>query len=46
MGRLGVPVERAAELAATAGDNGIRIVGLMTHFANADTDDPDGSRSR
>jgi alanine racemase len=39
MGRLGVGVERAAELVATAGKNGIRIVGLMTHFANADTDD-------
>jgi alanine racemase len=38
MGRLGVPVERAAELALTAGRNGVRIVGLMTHFANADTD--------
>ncbi|HTL33585.1 MAG TPA: alanine racemase [Kofleriaceae bacterium] len=45
MGRLGVPVERAAELAATAGKNGIRIVGLMTHFANADTDEPGDSAS-
>ena len=41
MGRLGVPLERAAELAVVAGRNGIRIVGLMTHFANADTDAPD-----
>lgn len=41
MGRLGVPVERAGELAVVAGRNGIRIVGLMTHFANADTDAPD-----
>jgi len=44
MGRLGVAVDRAAELAVVAGRNGIRIVGLMTHFANADTDeasDPD-----
>ena len=40
MGRLGVPVPRAAELAVAAGNNGIRIVGLMTHFACADTDDP------
>ena len=40
MGRLGVPVARAAELAAAAGETGIRIVGLMTHFACADTDDP------
>lgn len=41
MGRLGVVAERAAELAVVAGRNGIRIVGLMTHFANADTDDPE-----
>ncbi|MDB4957014.1 MAG: alanine racemase [Myxococcales bacterium] len=40
MGRLGVAVERAAELAVEASRNGIRIVGLMTHFACADTDDP------
>ncbi len=40
MSRLGVPVERAAELAAEAGRAGIRVVGLMTHFACADTDDP------
>jgi alanine racemase len=39
MGRLGVPAERAAELAVVAARNGIRIVGLMTHFANADTDE-------
>jgi alanine racemase len=39
MGRLGVPVERAGELAVVAGRNGVRIVGLMTHFANADTDE-------
>ncbi|HUS28041.1 MAG TPA: alanine racemase [Kofleriaceae bacterium] len=45
MGRLGVAVDRAAELAATAGKNGIRVVGLMTHFANADTDEPDDSSS-
>lgn len=45
MGRLGVAVERAAELAKTAGQNGIRIVGLMTHFANADTDDPGDGES-
>jgi alanine racemase len=45
MGRLGVAVARAAELAATAGKNGIRIVGLMTHFANADTDEPGDSAS-
>jgi len=40
MGRLGVPSERAAELAVEAGRNGIAIVGLMTHFACADSDDP------
>jgi len=41
MGRLGVPVERAAELAIAARHNGIQIVGLMTHFACADTDAPE-----
>jgi alanine racemase len=40
MGRLGIPVERAAELAVAASRTGIRVVGLMTHFACADTDDP------
>ena len=40
MGRLGVSVERAAALVAEATHSGIRIVGLMTHFANADTDEP------
>jgi alanine racemase len=40
MGRLGLPMERAPELAVEASRNGIAIVGLMTHFANADTDDP------
>jgi len=40
MGRLGVPVESAPELAREAAQHGIRIVGLMTHFACADTDDP------
>ena len=40
MTRLGVAVERAAEVAAEAGARGILIVGLMTHFACADTDDP------
>jgi alanine racemase len=39
MGRLGVAVERAPELVRQATRSGIRIVGLMTHFANADTDD-------
>lgn len=40
MGRLGVSVERAAETAAEAARTGITVVGLMTHFACADTDDP------
>lgn len=40
MGRLGVPVDRAAELAVMAANNGIQVVGLMTHFACADSDDP------
>jgi alanine racemase len=40
MGRLGVPIERAGEVAANAATRGIRLVGLMTHFANADLDDP------
>ncbi len=40
MGRLGVAVDRAADLAIEAGHSGIRVVGLMTHFACADTDDP------
>jgi alanine racemase len=37
MGRLGVPVADAAGLAALPG---VAVVGLMTHFANADIDDP------
>ncbi len=40
MGRLGVPAERAPELAIEARRHGIEIVGLMTHFACADSDDP------
>ena len=40
MGRLGVPMDRAPDLAREAQQVGIRIVGLMTHFANADIDDP------
>jgi alanine racemase len=41
MGRLGVPRERAGELAQGAARAGIQIVGLMTHLACADSDDPD-----
>jgi alanine racemase len=40
MGRLGVAVEHAPELAIEAARAGVTIVGLMTHFACADTDDP------
>jgi len=40
MGRLGVPLARAGELAAEAARGGLRVVGLMTHFACADSDDP------
>jgi len=45
MSRLGVPVERAAALAAEAKQAGVRLVGLMTHFACADTDDPEDPHS-
>ena len=40
MGRLGVAVERAGDVASEAARGGIRVVGLMTHFACADSDDP------
>lgn len=40
MGRLGVTMARAAELAVAAARNNLAIVGLMTHFACADSDDP------
>ncbi len=45
MGRLGVSVERAPEIAIAAANNRIRIVGLMTHFACADSDAPDDPQS-
>jgi alanine racemase len=45
MGRLGIAVSRVAELAAEARQSGIQIVGLMTHFANADTDEPEDATS-
>lgn len=45
MGRLGVSDAGAAEVAVAAAERGIRIVGLMTHFACADTDDPEQADS-
>jgi alanine racemase len=45
MGRLGVPLEDAAEIVVEAGRAGVAIVGLMTHFACADTDDPGDPQS-
>jgi len=40
MGRLGVAPLHAVDLAIAAQRQGVRVVGLMTHFANADADDP------
>ncbi len=40
MGRLGVATDEAPELAREAQRMGIQVVGLMTHFACADSDDP------
>src|SRR5215510_7371438 len=40
MGRLGVVEADAPGIAALAARSGIAVVGLMTHFACADTDDP------
>ena len=40
MGRLGVSVDHAPEIAVEAARVGVKIIGLMTHFACADTDDP------
>ena len=40
MGRLGAAEAEAPGIAAEAGRAGIAIIGLMTHFACADTDDP------
>jgi alanine racemase len=45
MGRLGVLPEDAPGLATEAARAGIVIVGLMTHFACADSDDPDDADS-
>jgi alanine racemase len=40
MGRLGVPLAQVGDLAARAQQQGVVFVGLMTHFACADIDDP------
>ncbi|HEX4455773.1 MAG TPA: alanine racemase [Kofleriaceae bacterium] len=40
MSRLGVSVEQAPAIAIDAARAGVQIVGLMTHFACADADDP------
>lgn len=40
MGRLGVAMSEAVAIAQFAQQQGVHIVGLMSHFANADSDDP------
>ncbi|HEY1546959.1 MAG TPA: alanine racemase [Kofleriaceae bacterium] len=45
MGRLGVSVEQAPAIAIDAARAGVAIVGLMTHFACADSDDPSDPHS-
>jgi alanine racemase len=45
MGRLGLPPGEAPALVVEAAQTGVAIVGLMTHFACADTDDPADPRS-
>ena len=45
MSRLGIAVEEVSGVAAEAAELGVRLVGLMTHFACADTDDPADARS-
>lgn len=45
MGRLGIPAATAPALVTDAATRGIRIVGLMTHFACADTDEPGAADS-
>jgi alanine racemase len=45
MNRLGVDVTDVSELAREAAHAGVRLVGLMTHFACADSDDPGDPRS-
>src|SRR5215470_4020866 len=45
MGRLGVAEAEAPGIAAAASQAGVAVVGLMTHFACADSDDPDDPNS-
>jgi alanine racemase len=45
MARLGVLPDEAPALAAEAARDGIAVVGLMTHFACADSDHPDDAHS-
>jgi alanine racemase len=45
MGRLGVPLAQTGELARQAARAGVQIVGLMTHLACADSDDPEDPAS-
>lgn len=40
MGRLGIAEARVGDVVADARRGGVEIVGLMTHFACADSDDP------
>jgi alanine racemase len=40
MGRLGVPEAEALAVARAAQQGGLHVTGLMTHFANADSDVP------
>jgi alanine racemase len=47
MGRLGFPVESAAQSVARLADHGgLRLTGLMTHFADADLADPAYAREQ
>ena len=40
MNRLGIAADQVGALCAEAARRGVRVVGLMTHLANADIDDP------